>query len=318
MKVLITGIAGFVGSHLADYLLTKENIELFGIERKGCHKENIKDIQDKINFIECDIKDVSSIKRILENVKPDRIFHLAAQSFVSDSWDTPAETLNANIIGTLNIFEAIKELKLSAGIMIPGSSDEYGLVDEKELPIKETNSLRPLSPYAVSKIGQDFLAYQYYKSYGLHTVRLRVFKHTGPRRAEAFVCSNFAKQIVEIKKGHSKPVVYVGNLDVKRDFTDVRDIVKAYWLALEHCEPGEVYNLCSGKAYSIKEVLDKLISIAGVDVEIKQDKNKTRPSDVSVLVGDCSKFKEKTGWQPEIPFDQTLKDLLSYWCQVLT
>jgi len=187
------------------------------------------------------------------------------------------------------------------------------LVHEDELPIKETNPLRPLSPYAVSKIGQDYLAYQYHKSFGLKVVRTRAFNHDGPRRGEVFVSSNFAKQLIEVEKGKKPAVLHVGNLEARRDFTDVRDVVRGYWLATERCEAGEVYNICSGKAYSIQEVLDRLIELSGVQVKVETDPSRLRPSDVPVLLGDYTKFKKATGWEPEIPYDKTLADMLEYW-----
>jgi GDP-4-dehydro-6-deoxy-D-mannose reductase len=244
---------------------------------------------------------------------PERIFHLAAQSFVGSSFLAPQETLTTNIIGQLNILESIRSLKINPRTMIAGSSEEYGLVYENELPIKETNPLRPLSPYAVSKVSQDFLGYQYFKSYGLHVVRTRAFNHTGRRRGEPFVSSNFAKQIALIEKGKQEPVIHVGNLEAIRDFNDVRDIVKAYWLSLEKCEAGEVYNICTGKGYKIKEVLDILLSLSKVKVTLKEDPARLRPSDVPVLIGDSTKFRKVTGWKPEIPFEKTLKDLLNFW-----
>lgn len=313
MKVLITGITGFAGSHLADYLLTKDNVEIYGTVRWRSNTENIEKIKDKLILYECDIRDATSVRNVIEKVKPDRIFHLAAQSYVVTSWHAPHETLATNILGELNIFESVRELKINPLILIACSSEEYGLVEENELPIKETNLLRPLSPYAVSKVGQDLLGYQYYKSYSLNIIRTRAFNHTGYRREEVFVCSNFAKQIASIEKGKQEPVIYVGNLETKRDFTDVRDVVRAYWLALEKCKPGEVYNICSGKARSIKEVLDILLGLTKVKVKIKKDPKKLRPSDVPVLQGDSSKFRKATGWKPEIPFEKTLADLLNYW-----
>lgn len=313
MKVLITGITGFVGSHLADFLLEKGGIEVYGIERWRSRTENIEHIKDRITLMGCDIRDASSVKKLIEEIKPERIFHLAAQSFVPTSWHAPQETLTTNIIGELNVFEAVRELGVNPLIQIAGSSEEYGLVKEDELPIKETNLLRPLSPYAVSKVGQDLLGYQYYKSYGLNIIRTRGFNHSGPRRGQVFVCSDFAKQIALIEKGKQKPVISVGNLEAIRDFTDVRDMVRAYWLATEKGKLGEVYNICSGKGYKIKEVLDILLGLAKEKIEIKQDPKRMRPSDVAVLVGDCKKFKEATGWKPEIPFEKTMKDLLDYW-----
>lgn len=313
MKVLITGITGFVGSHLADYLLSRGNIEIYGIERWRSKTENIEHIKDKIELIECDIRDASSVNKVILRVMPEKIFHLAAQSFVLTSWHAPAETLSTNIIGELNLFEGVRNSNINPWIHIAGSSEEYGLVNADELPVKESNLLRPLSPYAVSKVGQDMLAYQYYQSYKLKVIITRGFNHTGPRRGEVFVCSNFAKQIAEIEKNKTEPIIYVGNLEAKRDFTDVRDMVKAYWLATEKCEPGEVYNICSGKAWSISEIMDKLLKLSKVKVKIKQDPTRLRPSDVPMLVGDNNKFCKQTGWKPEIPFEKTLEDLLNYW-----
>jgi len=313
VKVLITGITGFVGSHLADYLLSLGSIEIYGIERWRSRTENIEHIRDKINLVGCDIRDSISVTETIGKIKPDKIFHLAAQSFVPSSWQAPQESLTTNIIGELNVFEAVRAVNINPVIQIAGSSEEYGLVLPDELPIKETNPLRPLSPYAVSKVGQDFLGYQYYKSYNMNIIRTRAFNHTGPRRGEVFASSNFAKQIVEIEKNKREPVIFVGNLDARRDFSDVRDVVRAYWLATEKCLPGEVYNISSGKALSIKEMLDLLLKISKVKVEIKQDSARMRPSDVNVLLGDNTKFCKQTGWKPEIPFEQTLKDLLEYW-----
>ena len=315
MKVLITGITGFTGSHLADYLLGKRDIEIYGVERWRSKTENIDHIKDKIKLLECDVRDASSVRKLVEDIKPDRIFHLAAQSFVPTSWHAPAETLTTNIIGELNIFEAVRQIGINPYIQIAGSSEEYGLVDEKDLPITEETPLKPLSPYAVSKVGQDLLGYQYYMSYKLNIVRTRAFNHTGPHRGEPFVCSNFAKQIAMIEKGLQEPVIYAGDLSTIRDFTDVRDTVKAYWLALEKCKPGEVYNIAMGKGYSVKEVLDILLGFTNEKIQVKQDEKRMRPSDVPILIGDCTKFKELTGWKPEIPFQKTLEDLLDYWRQ---
>ena len=313
MRVLITGITGFAGSHLADLCVAKKNVELFGIIRWRSRTENIEHIWDKVKLLECDLRDATSTRDAIEEIKPDCIFHLAAQSFVPTSWNAPTESLVTNIIGQLNVFEAVRKIKLRCRIQIACSSEEYGMVHPGETPIKETNPLRPLSPYAVSKVGQDMLGYQYYMSYQMDVVRTRGFNHTGPRRPAIFVCSDFAKQIVDIERGAKPPVINVGNLDARRDFTDVRDIARGYWLALEKGKPGEVYNLCSGRSYRIGEVLDMLIALGGVKVEVRQERARLRPSDVPHLEGDNSKFRADTGWKPEIPFEQTLKDLLDFW-----
>jgi len=317
MRVLITGITGFVGSHLAEYCLQKPDVQVFGTvlsHHLGDELQRIEHIKDKIELLECDLTNRVAVARVLERSKPDKIFHLAAQSFVPVSWKSPEDTLFNNIISELNIFEVIRELKLDPVIVIAGSSEEYGLVFENELPIKETNPFRPLSPYAVSKIAQEKLGYQYHKSYGLKIVLTRFFNTEGPRRGQDFVTSNFAKQIAEIEKGKREPVIYVGNLEAKRDFNDVRDMVRAYWLASEKCNFGEPYNVCSGKTRSIKSILDLLLSFSKVkNIEVKQDPARMRPSDVPILYGDSSKFRAETGWQPKILFEQTMSDLLQYW-----
>jgi GDP-4-dehydro-6-deoxy-D-mannose reductase len=253
------------------------------------------------------------LKKCLAEIKPDYIFHLAAQSYVLTSWKCPAETLSINAVGQINLFETVLDLDLAPRIQIAGSSEEYGLVLPEETPIKETNPLRPLSPYAVSKVAQDFSAYQYYKSYGLYTVRTRGFNHTGPRRGDVFICSNFAKQIATIEKYQLPPVLHVGNLEARRDFTDVRDMVRAYWLSLEKGEAGDVYNIGTGKAYSMQEIVDMLCAMSKVNVQTEIDSRRLRPSDVPVLLSDSTKFRQLTGWKPEVPFQKSLEDLLNYW-----
>jgi len=313
MRVLITGITGFVGSHLADFLLTKENVEVYGIKRWRSRTENIEHLEGKINLKECDLRDGSSVRRVINEIRPHRIFHLAGQSFVPTSWRAPEETISTNIMAELNIFETVRQGGMNPWIQIAGSSEEYGMAYEDELPVKETNPLRPLSPYAVSKVSQDLLGYQYFMSYELNIVRTRGFNHTGPRRPSVFVCSDFARQIVEIEKDLRDSTIYVGSLDTKRDFTDVRDMVRAYWLALEKGVPGEVYNICSGKGYKIGEILDMLLGMTNNHIKVKKDPARMRPSDVPVLVGNSTKFRKQTGWKPEISFKKTLKDIMDYW-----
>lgn len=313
MKVLITGITGFAGSHLADYCLARGGIDVYGIIRWRSRTENIEHLKNDVEFVECDLRDASSTRDVIGNIRPDYIFHLAAQSFVPTSWHAPTESLTTNVIGQLNIFEAVRKIDLKTRIQIACSSEEYGMVAEDELPITEDSPLRPLSPYGVSKVGQDLLGYQYFMSYDMDIVRTRGFNHTGPRRADVFVVSDFAKQIVEVERGLREPVLSVGNLDAERDFTDVRDMVRAYYLALEKGKSGEVYNICSETSWKIQTMLDKLLALSNVKIEVRTDPSRLRPSDVPRLRGDCSRFKRDTGWKPEIPFDKTLQDMLDYW-----
>jgi len=256
------------------------------------------------------------VRNLLESSSPDYVVHLAAQSFVGASWQTPAETLSTNIISQVNVLEAVRGLKMSPRFLAVGSSEEYGLVFEDELPIRETNPLRPLSPYAVSKVAQDMMGYQYFRSYGLPIIRTRAFNHEGPRRGEVFVTSNFAKQVAEIEAGLRDPVLFVGDLKPRRDYSDVRDVVRGYWLLLERGEPGEVYNLCSGRSWAIQQVLDFLLDQSTVKgIGVKTDPTRLRPSDVMWLEGDASKIEKVVGWKVEIPFERTLRDLLGYWRQ---
>jgi len=289
MRVLITGITGFVGSHMAEYALAK-GAEVFGSTRWRSKTENIDHLRSKVSFIESDLRDLSSVRALLESSQPDYVIHLAAQSFVGVSWHAPAETLTTNILAQINVLEAIRGLKMSPRFLAVGSSEEYGLVHDEELPIKETNPLRPLSPYAVSKVTQDMMAFQYFKSYGLPIIRTRAFNHEGPRRGDVFVTSNFARQVAEIEAGLREPIVYVGDLTPRRDYSDVRDIVRGYWL-----------------------LLAGLSTVKGITV--KTDPARLRPSDVMVLEGSPAKIHKATGWKVEIPFERTLTELVDYWRQ---
>ncbi|MFC1900898.1 GDP-mannose 4,6-dehydratase [Chloroflexota bacterium] len=318
-KVLITGITGFVGSHLADYILTSfPGIDILGLARWRAPKENIMHILDDISLEFGDLSDLPSLKTILSQQKPDVIFHLAAQSYVPYSFLAPVATLEANVIGTCNLLEAVKELKFASDydpvIHICSSSEVYGQVRENEVPIKEDNPFRPASPYAVSKVGEDMLAFQYWISWKVKTIRTRMFTHTGPRRGEVFVVSSFAKQIAAIEAGLMPPVVKVGNLDSIRTFLDVRDAVKAYWQLVNKCSPGEVYNIGGVETMTVGEMLNRLIKLSKEkEIKIEVDQLRLRPSDVTLQIPCMDKFTEATGWKPEIKFEQTLEDTLEYW-----
>jgi GDP-4-dehydro-6-deoxy-D-mannose reductase len=314
MRLLITGITGFVGSHMAEYALA-QGAQVFGSARWRSRTENIEHLRARIELVDCDLRDIASVRRLLSIAAPTHVIHLAAQSFVASSWHTPGETIATNIGGQVNLLETIREMKSPPRFLVIGTSEEYGLVHADEVPIRETNQLRPLSPYAVSKVAQDLMGFQYFKSYGLPILRTRAFNHEGPRRGEVFVTSNFAKQVAEIEAGLRKPTIFVGDLKPRRDYSDVRDIVRGYWLLLERGEPGEVYNLCSGRSWPIQHVLDFYLREARVrDIVVEADPARMRPSDVMILEGDPSKIA-KLGWKVEIPFAQTLGDLLEYWRQ---
>lgn len=337
MRVLITGVTGFVGSHLAEYLATLDGVEVFGMYRWRSRLDNLADLRaagslnvieggasdiaaiqrafvpGTVNLIAGDLADALSMRIVVAAARPERIFHLAAQSHVPTSWNSPAETMRTNVEGQINLFEAVRAAGIDPLIQIAGSSEEYGLVHEDETPITETNDLRPLSTYAVSKVAQDRLAYQYWRSYGLRCVIARGFNHCGPRQTENFVVATLAQQIAAIEAGMQSPVIHVGDLTSARDLTDVRDVARAYWLLLERCAPGEAYNIGSGTTRTIREVLDCYLTLTNVKIAIEQDPNRLRPSDVKILLADDTKFRAAAGWKPEIPFEQTLLDTLNYW-----
>ncbi|MCW5550805.1 MAG: GDP-mannose 4,6-dehydratase [Verrucomicrobiae bacterium] len=314
MRVLITGITGFVGSHMAEYALA-QGAEVFGACRWRSNTENIESLRSRLHLVEADLRDQSSVQEMLAITRPDFIFHLAGQSQVMTSWHAPVETLQTNVIGQVHLLEAVRQRGGDfPRVLVVGSSEEYGLVQEHELPVTEEQQLRPLSPYAVSKVAQDLLAHQYYRSYGIPCIRARAFNHDGPRRGEVFVTSAFARQVAEIEAGACEPVILVGNLKARRDYTDVRDIVRGYWLLLEKGMPGEVYNLCSGHSHAIQEILDFFLENATVQgIAVQEDPARLRPADVPNLVGSAAKVHAATGWSPTISFEQMLRDVLDYW-----
>lgn len=315
MRVLITGISGFAGSFLAEHLLA-QGYEVWGVARSDAgHAEHL---QAEIQLRTADVTDRTRITAVLAECRPERIYHLAAQAFVPASWDDPWTTLETNIRGQLNIMLAALALELSARVLVVGSNEEYGAIRQHTLPLTETAEFRPSSPYAVSKIAQDMLGFQYWESHKLHTVRVRAFNHIGPRQSPQFVAASFAKQIAEIEAGLHPPVIKVGNLNAKRDFTDVRDVVSAYHLALEHGEPGDVYNIGSGRAHSIQKLLDILLTHSSADVTVEQDSARMRPSDIPVAYADISKITSVVGWQPRISFEESLEAVLAYWRDIVS
>ena len=310
-RALITGISGFVGSHLAEYLLKYTDWHVAGTVYGP--EENIEHLRDRLELYPAELSELETVISIVERAKPDYIFHLAAQPLVSLSRHDPWGTLANNIRLQLNILEAVARLDSGARILVIGSSEEYGLVRPDELPIKETNPLRPTSPYAVSKVAQDMLGLQYHLSHKLFTVRVRSFNHIGPRQRPGFVAPDFASQIARAEAGLQEPIIRVGNLEPQRDFSNVRDVVRGYYLLITRGEPGEVYNLGSEQARSVRELLETLMAMSKVPITVEQNPERLRPTDVPVIVGDCTKIREQTGWRPIIPFEDSLRDVLDYW-----
>jgi GDPmannose 4,6-dehydratase/GDP-4-dehydro-6-deoxy-D-mannose reductase len=313
MKILITGITGMVGSHLAEYLLSAfPDIEVHGLVRWRSPLRNIQKILPRIQLHQGDLRDLNSLVLLLRQVRPDRIHHLAAQSYVDQSFVAPADTLHSNIIGTVNLLDAARIVEINPRIHICSSSEVYGQVRPDEVPITEMTPLRPASPYAVSKVGEDMIAFQYGLSYQLDLVRTRMFTHTGPRRGHVFAESSFARQIAEIEAGLRPGPVRVGNLDSVRTLADVRDAVRAYKLLLDKCPAGEVYNIGGKETMTVGDILQTLKSLARIPIEHVVDPARLRPSDVTLQIPDTRKFHAATGWEPEISARQTLSDLLDY------
>lgn len=312
MKALITGISGFVGTHLTRYLLEHTDWAVAGTVF-GPYG-SIKPWWDRLEIYPAELSRMEVVAFILEQVQPDYIFHLAAQPLVSLSHRDPWGTLENNIHMQLNILQALVELEmLNTRLLVIGSSEVYGPVKPKELPIGETQPFRPANPYAVSKIAQDMLGLQYYLTHSVQAIRARPFNHIGPGQRPGFVVSDFAQQIAAIEAGQSPPVMRVGNLSARRDFTDVRDVVRAYHLLVTKGEPGEAYNIGSGQSHAIQEVLDRLLSLSQVEIRVESDPARMRPSDTPDVVCDASKLHKQTGWQPTIPFEQSLADVLDHW-----
>lgn len=319
MNILITGITGFVGSHLAEYIVNlNEGHKIYGLCRWRSPKDNLEKIYNKVELIEGDLVDLSVLIRHIQEIKPDLIFHLAAQSYVLTSFNAPIQTLSVNAIGTLNLLEAVRIAGIDPVIHVCSSSEVYGQVSEADLPIKEDCPFRPASPYAVSKVTEDMLAYQYWLSHKIRSIRTRMFTHTGPRRGDVFALSFFAKQLAAIELGLIDPVIKVGNLKSVRTFCDVRDAVRAYWLLVHKCKPGEVYNIGGERTMTIGEALDILLSLSKTKVSVKVDQSLLRSSDVTLQVPCIDKFKSETDWKAEIPFEKTLEDMLGYWRDQLT
>lgn len=312
-RVFITGITGPVGSFLADYLLTLPDIDLHVFKRWRSDPRPIQQLFGRVTIHEGDVEDPYAVAAAIRAAMPDRIYHLAAQSYPSASWDAPITTLRTNIEGTVNVLEAVRAHAPGARVHIAGSSAEYGPVTPDEVPIPETRRLRPTSPYGVSKVGQELTGLQYHDSYGLHVVVTRSFNHVGPRQGDRCSIQTFCQQMALIEAGRQEPVLHVGNLEARRDFTHVRDVARALWLLLDRGQPGTVYNLCSGSATRIGDIVDMVLARGRIAAAVEVDPARLRPLDEPILLGDNTRLRQDTGWQPTIGMEQIVGELLDYW-----
>lgn len=325
-KAYITGITGMVGSHLADFLLEHTDWHIYGLVRWNDKMDNIEHLMDRINakdrieLVYGDINDLSSLLVTFSETKPDYVFHLAAQSYPKTSFDSPLETLETNILGTAKVLDAIKHLGLNPIIHVCASSEVFGRVPKEFLPIHEDVTFHPASPYAISKVGTDLVGRFYAEAYGMTVMTTRMFTHTGPRRGDVFAESTFAKQIAMIEAGLIPPVIKVGNLDSLRTWSDVRDAVRAYYLLVtNNPKAGEYYNIGGSFSCSVRDMLDYLMSLSTrKDIKVVTDPDRLRPIDADLQVPDTTKFKNHTGWEPEITFEKTMTDLLNYWRKMIS
>lgn len=308
MKALIIGGGGFVGPYLVEHLAKDLGYEVIVTKTE----REVLSLSDAV-IENLDILDMEQIVSLLQKIRPDYIFHLAAQSSVSVSWKNPGLTIDVNIKGSVNVLDAIRKLDYRPRVLLIGSGEEYGHIKEGECPIVEDNTLRPGNIYAATKSCQNMIGRIYSEAYDMDVMMVRAFNHIGPNQMPLFVVADFCKQVAEIEKGLREPVMYVGNLSAKRDFTDVRDVVRAYGLLVQKGQKGETYNVGRGNALSIREILDKILALSTKSIEVKVDAEKLRPVDVPIIEPDVTKINEATGWTPEISLDTTLKETLEYW-----
>jgi GDP-4-dehydro-6-deoxy-D-mannose reductase len=310
LRALITGIAGFVGAHLAEAIRTETDWEIWGAVIGSVERASA---TSGARILTTDLREPEQARVLVEAARPDWVFHLAAQAYVPQSWADPWDTYQTNIRSQLNLLDAIDRLGLPSRILVISSNEVYGYARAEDLPLSENAPLRPNSPYSVSKLAQDFMALQYFLDRKMPILRVRPFNHIGPRQNERFVAPSFARQIVEIERRQREPVLRLGNMAAQRDFTDVRDMVRAYILAIQKGEPGEVYNIGSGRARSVREMLDIMLAQCSIKIAEEIDPAKFRPSDTPISYADPSKFKRQTGWEPQISFEQTCVDILNDW-----
>lgn len=318
-KAMIIGAAGFVGSYLIKHLNAECGYEVIATKLPNERiDEEIINSDIKVKIFDLNILDKEAIVSLLFEVRPDYIFHLAAQSSVSVAWNNPQLTIDVNIKGAVNVMDAIRELFYKPRIVVIGSGEEYGHIKEGETPIREETKANPGNIYAATKACQNMIGSIYAKAYDMEIILVRAFNHIGPKQSPIFVVSDFCKQVAEIEAGLKEPVMYVGNLSAKRDFTDVRDVVRAYGLLAKNGQKGATYNVGRGHAYEIKEILDKIIAHSSVKIKVETDPAKIRPVDVPIIEADISKLTDATGWVPEIPIEQTICEVLDYWREKIT
>ena len=308
-RVLVTGADWFVAAHLIAELAGELFCEITGVGLKESPSIDV----DCIEYALLDITEYEPLKDLLEEFKPDAVFHLAALPSVALSWEDPWSTYSVNVLGQVNLMEAIRRLGLETSVHIACSSEEYGKVPPEAMPMTEGMPFNPCSHYAVSKVAQEVLGLMYHQAFDWRVIVTRGFNHTGPGQSPDFVVSSFAHKIAEIEANLREPVIMVGNLEAKRDFLDVRDVVRAYLMIMENGKPGSAYNVCSGQAHPISELLDILLEISGMEIRVEQDACRQRPSDIPLLLGDNAQLKREIGWEPEIPIEKTLVDTLDYW-----
>ena len=308
IKALIIGGAGFVGDYLINHLVDDIKWDI-SVTKMSMETLN----NDKAKIYDLDILDKVQISEVLEKVRPDYIFHLAAQSSVALSWKNPGLTIDVNIKGSVNVMDAIRVLDYKPRMLFIGSGEEYGHIKPEESPITEDNIVRPGNIYAATKVCQNMIGKIYSDAYDMDIMMVRAFNHIGPNQAPMFVVADFCKQVVEIERGEKEPIIYTGNLNAKRDFTDVRDVVRAYGLLIQKGKKGETYNIGSGNAIAIQEILDRILKLSKVEIRNEVDADKIRPVDVPIIEANIAKVNESTGWMPKISLDTTLLETLEYW-----
>lgn len=308
MRALIIGAAGFVGQHLINHIKEQTHWDIF-VTKIPSERLEIPNVE----VLDLNILVMEEIDQVLHSVQPDFIFHLAAQSSVAYSWKNPGLTIDVNIKGTINVLDAIRKLEKKPKVLLIGSGEEYGFIKEDEVPINELNATRPGNIYAVTKVAQNNIGVIYSKAYQMDIIMVRAFNHIGPNQEPIFVIADFCKQVVDIELGLKEPIINVGNLSAKRDFTDVRDVVRAYVLLIQHGVAGEIYNVGSGNALSIEGILNQILSHSTAEIVVKIDESRLRPSDIPIISADITKINHQIGWKPLIPLDQTIQETLNYW-----